>query len=165
MPGAGKTTVARAVAEQLRFPLVTKDDLKERLYDELGTGDVEWSRRLGAAAYALLFALCREVLAAGQPVAAEANFFAGSQEAEFEALPPHRLVQVHCAAPLDVLLERYANRARHPGHLDDERAAELRERFETGLHAPLALAGELIEVDTTGAVDAAELAEKIRVVP
>jgi predicted kinase len=162
MPASGKTTVARALADELRVPLVTKDGIKERLYDELGTGDIAWSRQLGGAAYALLFEFCRELLAAGLSVAAEANFFAGSQEGQVAALPPHRLVQIVCTAPLDVLLERYAGRTRHPGHVDDERASELRERFEAGVHAPLALGGELLEVDTSHPTDVEGLLARVQ---
>jgi predicted kinase len=162
MPASGKTTLARALAADLRLPLITKDDIKERLYDELGTGDVEWSRRLGRAAYALLFAFCCELLTIGRSVAVESNFFARSQEAEFQSLPPHRLVQVCCTAPLEVLLERYAGRTRHPGHVDDERAVELRERFESGTHSPLALEGELIHVDTSRPVDLEALAGRVQ---
>jgi len=162
MPAAGKTTLARALTAELRLPLLTKDDLKECLYDELGTGDVEWSRRLGAAAYALLFAFCQELLGARLSVGVEGNFFSGSQEAEFESLPPHRLVQLCCAAPLEVLLERYAGRARHPGHVDSDRESELRERFEAGAHGPLQLDGELIEVDGSRPVDIRTLAERVQ---
>lgn len=160
MPAAGKTTLARALSEALRLPLVTKDDIKEELYDALGVGDVEWSQRLGKASYALIFVFCRALLARGQSVIAEANFFAGVDEKRFPELPPHRLVQVHCAAPFDVLLARWETRRdRHPGHLDRERAAELRQRFEEGIHRPLALAGELIEVDTSRPVDAERIAQ------
>jgi len=162
MPGSGKTTVARALADKLRLPLVTKDDIKERLYDELGTRDIAWSRHLGGAAYALLFEFCRELLAVGLSVSAEGNFFAGSQEGQVAALPPHRLVQVVCTAPLDVLIERYTGRTRHPGHVDSDRANELRERFDSGAHRALGLGGEVIELDTTGRVDIAGLAERIR---
>ena len=160
MPAAGKTTLARALSEALRIPVVTKDDIKEELYDALGVGDVEWSQRLGKASYALIFVFCRALLTRGQSVIAEANFFAGVHEKRFAELPPHRLVQVHCAAPFDVLLARWETRRdRHPGHLDRERAAELRQRFEEGIHRPLALAGELIEVDTSRPVDAERIAQ------
>ena len=39
------------------------------------------------------------------------------------------------------------------GHVDRDRADDLRQRFDDGTHGPLALAGDLIEVDTSGAVD------------
>ena len=162
MPAAGKTTLARGLAAELRLPLVGKDDLKELLYDELGTGGADWSRRLGAAAYALIFAFCREVLASGHGVIAEANFFSGSQEAQFEALPRHRLVQIHCTAPLELLVARYTARTRHPGHVDDERARELRQRFDEGTHRPLELNGELIEVETSRPVDLRALAKRVQ---
>jgi predicted kinase len=162
MPAAGKTTIARALSESLELPLVTKDDIKEELYETLGTGDLEWSQRLGKASYALIFVFCRELLARGRSAIAEANFFAGVDEIRVSELPPHRLVQVHCVAPFEVLLTRYEGRRnRHPGHLDRGRAAGLRQRFDEGAHGPLALPGELIELDTSRAVDLDGLAERI----
>jgi chloramphenicol 3-O-phosphotransferase len=105
----------------------------------------------------------RRSLAADRSVIAEANFSRGTAEPHFHALPPHRTVQIHCHAPLDVLLARYGARpVRHPGHLDGVRAGELVDRFADDAHGPLALDGELIELDTSRPVDVEALAERLR---
>lgn len=102
------------------------------------------------------------VLGAGASVVVEGNFFR-DQGHEFAALPAHRLVQLRCGAPLDVLLDRYSKRRRHAGHHDAEKIRELPGRFESGADGPLSLDGELIGVDTAQPVDFAALAERIRV--
>jgi predicted kinase len=142
--------------------VIEKDALKEALYDTIAVGEVEWSRRLGTAAYAVVFAVADAVLRSGGSLVAEANFFRGAHEERFARLPAHRLVQVHCHAPLDVVLDRYTTRSgtRHPGHLDGDRAAELRARFETDLNDPLDVPGELVRLDTASA-DVAELADLV----
>jgi predicted kinase len=149
MPASGKTTLARALGARLALPVIEKDVLKEALYDSLGTGDVEWSQKLGGASYVLIFAIADALLRADLSLVAEANFFRGI-EPRFAELPPHRLVQVHCHAPIETLVERYSSRApRHPGHLDAERVDELRARHASGLNGPLQLDNELLELDTT----------------
>jgi predicted kinase len=161
MPSSGKTTVAQALSRRLPLPLIAKDDIKEQLYDALGTGDVLWSERLGAAAYALIFAVARSILTSGTGAIVEANFFRG-QEGDFAVLPDHRVVQVHCDAPLAVLVDRYRGRVRHPGHHDGQKVNELAARFDSGAHAPLDLPGNLVRVDTTVLVDEQLLVERLR---
>jgi predicted kinase len=156
MPSSGKTTIAGDLARRLQLPLLAKDVIKESLYESLGAGDVAASEQLGRAAYELLFAQARVLLANGVSVIVEANFFR-DQEPEFAGLPAHRLLQLHCDAPLPILLDRYANRTRHAGHFDAEKINELPGRFESGVHGPLRLGGELIRLDTTRPVDLAAL--------
>jgi len=160
MPSSGKTTVAEGLARRLGVPLIAKDEIKESLYDSLGAEDIDSSAMLGGAAYGLIFALAGPMLESGVSLIVEANFFR-DQEPRFAALPEHRLVQIHCRAPLAVLVERYANRSRHAGHHDAEKIAELPARFESGRHEALRLPGDLIELDTTQRVDLDALAERV----
>ncbi len=161
MPASGKSTVAELVAHRLRLPLIAKDEIKERLFEALGPGDVDWSNRLGDATYALIFAIARTLLDSATSTIVEANFF-GGQESDFAALPKHRVVQIHCEAPLDVLLERYGSRVRHPGHHDEAKILQLADRFESGAHSPLDLGGELISLDTTRPLDEDQLIGRVR---
>ncbi len=58
--GAGKTSLAVALAAELRYSLVTKDLVKETLHHTLyvlGQGEIDraWSRWLGSASMNLLW--------------------------------------------------------------------------------------------------------------
>jgi predicted kinase len=159
-PAAGKTTIARELAARLRLPPIAKDTIKEALFDGLGAGDLAWSQRLGEATYLAVLALAEESAAVGASFVLEANFVRG-REARLAALPA-RFVQVHCSAPLEVLIERYASRERHPGHVDAQRIDALREAVETGRHEPLELSGDTIPVDTSAPFDLAAIVEHVR---
>jgi predicted kinase len=159
-PAAGKTTIARELATRLRLPLIAKDTIKEALFDGLGAGDLAWSQRLGAATFGVMLALAEESLEAGGSLVLEANFSRGS-ESRLAALPA-RFVQVHCSAPLELLLARYGSRERHPGHVDSERIDALREAVRSGRYEPLDLPGDLIRVDTSGPVDVDAIADSVR---
>lgn len=165
-PATGKTTLARALADELRLPLLAKDAIKETLFDVLGTGDRPWSRRLGQATYAILFAVTAELLRAGRPLVLEANFARGPAEPDFGALPQHRLLQVVCSAPADVVLARYRERAlhgdRHRGHLDLEIEDEVRAALREGRYEALDLPGERIDVDATSPPAVELIAARVR---
>jgi hypothetical protein len=71
-------------------------------------------------------------------------------------------VQLHCAAPADLLVERFAGRSnRHPGHVDDTILEELEPRIRAGEWRTLDLPGTLIELDTTTTLDPCGLATRI----
>ncbi len=72
--GTGKTVLARRLAASLPVVVLEKDAIKETLFDALGGGDRDWSRKLGTAAFELLRVLVDSHLRAGQSVVVEANF-------------------------------------------------------------------------------------------
>jgi predicted kinase len=148
-PGAGKTTVATALRDRLRLPLLAKDAFKEVLADPLGVEGREASRRLGGAVFELQGHLVAELAAAGVSAIVEGNF--RPTTGFLLELPPARVVQVHVTADPEVLHRRYlARNGRHRVHYDVDAAAEMRDAAARGDWAPLPLDAPLLELDTTG---------------
>jgi len=121
-PASGKTTLARPLARHLGLPLLGKDTIKEALFDALGTGDRAWSRRLGAASYAVLLALAREVPAA----VVDANFYPDHGPGLLHAC--QQPIEVFCCCPAAEVERRFTRRVptRHPGHVDHVLDAQLK---------------------------------------
>ena len=90
-PGAGKSTLAQPLAEQLGLPLMAKDPIKEALMDVLGwPSSVEQRRTLGRAAVMALL----EVASTSRGAVLDSTFFP-------YALPritalPGPLIEVRC---------------------------------------------------------------------
>jgi predicted kinase len=164
-PASGKTSLARALANELGLPWISKDALKETLYDLFGSGE-EAEPRLEEVARRLLLTVAEQQLASGLSAIVESNFDRDAELAPLERLwreHPTRVVQIHCGGERDELLERFEERAasdeRHPGH--EDRPEEVRDDLERGRFDPLDLPGELIEVDLRGPPDVAALAARI----
>jgi predicted kinase len=151
-PAAGKTTLARPLADALGLPVIGKDLIKEALFDALGTGDRAWSRRLGVASYEVLYAIAGALPAA----VLDANLGpeAGPRLRALDA----DLIEVFCRCPPGEVERRFAARAptRHPGHVDHQIAPETTARLHGS--EPLRLGGPILEVDTSRPVDVAEIA-------
>ena len=135
LPGSGKTTLARTVGARLTVPVVQRDRFAEVCFDALGA-DSPAVAELGSVSYELLFYVTREFMASQQPILVESNFSRARHAAQLRALvdgTTYRLMEVHCQAPGDVLLRRYAERvrngARHARHDDVNRIEEFRAVF------------------------------------
>jgi predicted kinase len=159
-PGAGKSTLAVPLASELGFPLLAKDRIKETLADTLGdgAGELAWSQRLGAASMELLWALAGDAPAA----VLEANFWPGDgrHERHLRELGAHA-VEVHCTCSLAVGMRRYAERraSRHVAHAEAHQIVPPEAWAKWA--RPVGI-GELVSVDTSGPVDVAELAFRVR---
>ena len=152
-PGAGKTTLALRLARELALPLLTKDDVKEAIADVIDAKDRDESRRIGLAAYGVLYAVAARLLDAGTGLVLESNFERGRAEERLAPLvAKSRAVIVQCEVPEAVALERYKTRAasgtRHAVH-KDEVVIEAWSRGIKSDHSSLELGIPVIPVDTS----------------
>ena len=156
LPGTGKTTLGEQLAQDLEWPFINKDGIKERLFDTLGWSDREWSKKLGIASVDLLYLFAERQLAVGQSFVMESNFHPEFANGEFQALAqkyPFKAVQVECFAEGEILFERFKARAlrpdRHPGHVEETQFDQFRAALSKSHAGLLDLEGPTFELDTT----------------
>jgi len=155
-PGSGKTTLGTRIAEMFDLPFINKDGIKELLFDTLGWSDREWSKRLGAATYTILYHIIEAELRAGASCVVESNFHRALTSEKFAELRKkydYDAFQILCYADGDILFERFKERSesgkRHPGHVDEMNYDEFEEILRRGRHDPIDISGPLYEVDMT----------------
>jgi len=166
-PASGKSSLGQRIARTLRLPYVSKDGIKETLFDTLGWKDREWSRSLGAASNALLFYFAEAELAVGRSLVLESNLRseeATPKIAELASRHDFQPIQVHCLAAGETLVARFRERKRHPGHGDETLIEEIAPALRQAKPDILKIGGPIIEVDTTdwSKVDVGALVETIR---
>ena len=157
-PASGKSTLAAALAAQLRLSLLAKDEIKEALMDGLGRPQtVAESQRLGRAAVLAMLRVARHCPGA----VLDSTWF--SYALPLARALPGRRVEVHCIVPVELARARYRARAerRHAGHLDDARTED--ELWGMPIR-PLGL-GRVVQVDSSGEVDIVELASSLASTP
>lgn len=166
-PCAGKSTLATALAARRGWPLLAKDDYKERVFTHLGARDRDWSRRVSALAWELLLAESGRLLGAGVDCVLEGNFREPQRRALCSLVrsPAPSFVEIRCGAQPAVLRARYEARARsgrrHPGHVDLEALPELHAELAGGLDAGPPLGGALLEWDTSAGFASGALLEAL----
>jgi predicted kinase len=156
LPCTGKTVLGKQLAAHFSLPYLYKDGIKESLFDSLGWSDRDWSKRVGVAAYSLLFYFAEALLEARQSFILESNFSLDRDGSRLQKLQENfkfRAIEIQCVAKGEVIVERYRQRweagTRHPGHVDPETYDELRPTLLMGRLPPLGLQGDYIEVETT----------------
>ena len=121
LPGSGKSTVSRRLSPLLGLPVIDKDDILDELFDARGIGDMAWRRLLSRESDALFRDRAEHSSGAllvsfwhqcGMPADS------GTPTDWLQQLSP-RIVNLHCECPVPTAAERFAQRTRHPGHLDE----------------------------------------------
>lgn len=161
-PGVGKTSLAVPLAKALNFTLLSRDDIKETLYEMLNgrPDDREFSKIVGAASWEVLWKLAPKA----PRVVLESNFRPGDpiERARLAALEG-QIVEVHCTCPVEEIIRRYNSRdaegRRHYAHALHEITPDQVAEFDGGTGF-----GTLIKVDTSHQVDFPALTKQIQAV-
>ncbi len=129
-PATGKTHIANAIEKETGWPVISKDRIKERLFNERGIGDRAWSSKLGDEAYEIVRQQAKTMFESRQPFILEGNFSGPTAEfilahtQNFE----YRILQILCDAPDHLILariqERWSSGERHRGHADHQTLQE-----------------------------------------
>ncbi|MDE2817473.1 MAG: ATP-binding protein [Chloroflexota bacterium] len=168
-PGTGKSTLANRLAIQFALPCLTKDDIKERLFDALGWSDRAWSQRLGAASITVLFYMAEQMMVARSSFVVENAFWAEESRPQWSKLVQqyqYAPFEIHCVAPSEVLARRITERgpSRHAGHADDAACGALMDQIERGVYGPISLSSDVTVLDTSefARVDYTAIGEMVR---
>lgn len=129
VPASGKSTVAHAIADAGKWPLLALDTVKEALFAHLGTGDRDYNRMLGRASYQVMFALAAD-FPDGATIVMDAWFGFQPEDvlvSHLALLGAPQVLQVWCHAPPSIIGGRYAARVtdRSGGHLGLDYVPEL----------------------------------------
>ena len=184
MPASGKSTIAVRISESLGIPMLSKDSIKEVLFDDLGFHSRAEKVQLGTAAMHILYYAAAQLMKVGKPFILENNFEDASIPGIMALLETHHYtaVTVRLTGDPEVIYRRFAARdlsdTRHRGHVVNDCYPEPEpgrvvepmsyEEFVTGFTNrgmdSFSVEGPRIVVDTTdfSKVDLEDLSRRIR---
>jgi predicted kinase len=154
VPGAGKTTLARRLADALHVPALARDEIKEGMHVTVGPDDPSDVHRFSEASFETFWSAAHDLLGAGVSLVVEAAFHRDLAAPDFVATGEQAdLVLVWCAVDPSIALARYRARAplRHPAHADGINAERMAHpTFDASVYDPPAGPWPVITVDTSG---------------
>jgi len=186
IPAAGKSTIAAELSNHLLFPVVSKDSIKELLFDELGFESREEKVRLGIASMKIMLYFAEQLMKRDKAFILENNFEKVFEEELISCLQKYgyKAITVTLTGNYDTIYARYAERNsspdRHRGHVVNDCYPEKNvgavvppipyEWYVSGIRSrgmdTFCGNGPQIVVDTTdfSRVDIRDLVDKIRAI-
>lgn len=123
IPAAGKSTMAEALAEKLRLPVISKDTIKEQLFDHVGFQSREEKVKLGTVSMEIMYYVAGQLMKAGQPFILENNFEHSSECGIKTLLEKYRypVLTITLTGDYRMIYQRFLERDvspdRHRGHV------------------------------------------------
>lgn len=123
IPAAGKSTMAEAISERLKLPVISKDAVKELLFDNVGFQSREEKVNLGIASMEIMYYVAGQLMKAGQSFVLENNFEYSSEQGIKNLLEKYHysVLTITLTGDYKVIYQRFLEREsspdRHRGHV------------------------------------------------
>lgn len=123
IPAAGKSTMAAQLSERLKLPLMSKDIIKERLFDTVGFRSRAEKVNLGIGAMRILYYFAEQMMRTDKPFILENNFenISGDELNQLLERYGYTAITVIMTGDYPVIYQRFLERnkspERHRGHV------------------------------------------------
>ena len=141
IPAAGKSTMAKVMSEKLKLPVISKDTIKERLFDNVGFQSRAEKAKLGIASMEIMYYVAGQLMKAGQPFILENNFEYSSEQGMKNLLEKYQYsaLTITLTGDYKVIYQRFLEREsspdRHRGHVVNDCYPEKKENNPKTLKA------------------------------
>lgn len=133
IPAAGKSTMAEAISEKLKLPVISKDTIKELLFDNVGFQSRAEKVKLGIASMEIMYYVAGQLMKTGQPFILENNFEYSSENGMKSLLEKYQYsaLTIILTGDYKVIYQRFLEREsspdRHRGHVVNDCYPEKKE--------------------------------------
>lgn len=123
MPASGKTTFAKRLSEELQIPMVSKDEIKEILFDTVGFHSREEKVALGIGSMDIMYLFAESLMRTNKLIILENNFENISKPKLQELINKYHYVPITVLFDGDIktiynrFIERDNSPTRHRGHV------------------------------------------------
>jgi len=134
MPASGKSTMAKAIAKKWKLPVISKDSIKEFLFDNIGFQSRAEKVSLGIASMEIMYYVAEQLMNAGQPFILENNFEYSSEQRIKTLLEKYQYsaLTITLTGDYKEIYRRFRERDispdRHRGHVVNDCFPEKKER-------------------------------------
>lgn len=133
IPAAGKSTMAEVMSERLKLPVISKDTIKELLFDNVGFQSRAEKVKLGVAGMEIMYYVAGQLMKVGQPFILENNFEYSSEQGIKGLLEKYQYsaLTITLTGDYKVIYQRFLEREnspdRHRGHVVNDCYPEKKE--------------------------------------
>ena len=133
IPAAGKSTMAEVISERLKLPVISKDTVKELLFDNVGFQSRAEKVKLGIASMDIMYYVAGQLMKAGHPFILENNFEYSSEHGKKNLLENYQYsaLTITLTGDYKVIYQRFLEREsspdRHRGHVVNDCYPEKKE--------------------------------------